>query len=338
MDSQLRTRLIGAAVLIGLAVIFLPMVLDKNTNKAPIPNEEISLDIPAPGSDADGLQTRTLPINEQAPLVEIDATAPDPIANVDTSRARPTVARLASETNPQTEPTGSQGSIQRDAPQLSASSVAVPVAAAPTPTPAVAPAATPEVPKPATPKPVTPAAPAASGGRFGVNFGSYGARATAEKLITQLTAVKVKASVEPVVVGNKSLFRVVSRGYPSRSAAEAARLAATTSIDGLNASVLQGEIASNAAASQVLPATAIAPALQGFAVQIGVYGDKAKADELIAQLKAKGFAAFSERVITPSGSTLRVRVGPILKRPDADKIKADIKAKLGFDGIVVPYP
>ena len=334
MDSQLRTRLIGAAVLIGLAVIFLPMVLDKNTNKAPIPNEEISLDIPAPGSDSEGLQTRTLPINEQAPLVEIDATAPDPIANVDTSRARPTVARLASETNPQTEPTGSQGSIQRDA-QPSPAPIAVPVTAAPMP------AATPAVPKPATPKPVTPAtpaAPAASGGRFGVNFGSYGARATAEKLITQLTAVKVKASVEPVVVGNKSLFRVVSRGYPSRSAAEAARLAATTSIDGLNASVLQGEIASSASASQVLPATTIAPALQGFAVQIGVYGDKAKADELIAQLKAKGFAAFSERVITPSGSTLRVRVGPILKRADADKIKANIKAKLGFDGIVVPYP
>ena len=98
MDSQLRTRLIGAAVLIGLAVIFLPMVLDKDTSDTPVPNEEISLDIPVPGSDLDGLQTRTLPINDEAPMVEIDATAPDPIANVDTSRARPTVARLASET------------------------------------------------------------------------------------------------------------------------------------------------------------------------------------------------------------------------------------------------
>ena len=73
MDSQLRTRLIGAAVLIGLAVIFLPMVLDKDTTETPVPNEEISLDIPVPGSeqaDLDGLQTRTLPINEQAPMVE----------------------------------------------------------------------------------------------------------------------------------------------------------------------------------------------------------------------------------------------------------------------------
>ena len=322
MDSQLRIRLIGAAVLIGLAVIFLPMVLDKNTSEAPVPNEEISLDIPVPGSDPDGFQTRTLPINEQAPLVEIDATAPDPIANVDTSRARPTVARLDSET----EPLSSEGTIQRDAPSVAPAPVAA-VPSAPAATPA------PTAPQPTAPKPVNPVAPTATGGRFGVNFGSYGARGNAEKLITQLAAVKVKASVEPVTVGNKSLFRVVSRGYPSRSAAETARLAAITSIDGLNASVLQGEIASPTA-----PATAVSAALKGFVVQIGVYGDKAKADELIAQLKAKGFAAFSERVITPSGSTLRVRVGPILKRPDADKTKADIKAKLGFDGIVVPYP
>ena len=322
MDSQLRIRLIGAAVLIGLAVIFLPMVLDKNTSEAPVPNEEISLDIPAPGSDPDGFQTRTLTINEQAPLVEIDATAPDPIANVDTSRARPTVARLDSET----EPLSSEGTIQRDAPSVAPAPVAA-VPSAPAATPA------PTAPQPTAPKPVNPVAPTATGGRFGVNFGSYGARGNAEKLITQLAAVKVKASVEPVTVGNKSLFRVVSRGYPSRSAAETARLAAITSIDGLNASVLQGEIASPTA-----PATAVSAALKGFVVQIGVYGDKAKADELIAQLKAKGFAAFSERVITPSGSTLRVRVGPILKRPDADKTKADIKAKLGFDGIVVPYP
>ncbi len=324
MDSQLRTRLIGAAVLIGLAVIFLPMVLDKDTTETPVPNEEISLDIPAPGSeqaDLDGLQTRTLPINEQAPMVEIDATAPDPIANVDTSRARPTVARLASETDAVSEPQSSEGTIQRDAPLVTIP--AAPMVTAPAPVVATVPpvAAIPRV------------APAATGGRFGVNFGSYGALANAEKLITQLAAVKVKASVEPVVVGDKSLFRVVSRGYPSRGAAEAARLAATTSIDGLNASVLQGEIANSTA-----PATAVAPALQGFAVQIGVFGDKVKADELIAQLKAKGFAAFSERVITPSGSTLRVRVGPILKRPDADKTKAEIKAKLGFDSIVVPYP
>jgi cell division septation protein DedD len=157
--------------------------------------------------------------------------------------------------------------------------------------------------------------------------------ANAEKLITQLAAVNIKASAEAINVGGKSLFRVVAKGYGTRANAEAARLAATTSINGLNASILQGELSSDSA-----PASVVAPALQSFAVQIGVYGDKAKADQLIAQLKAKGFPAFAERVITPSGSTIRVRVGPILKRADAEKSKADIKAKLGLDSIIVPFP
>jgi DedD protein len=333
MDSQLRTRLIGAAVLIGLAVIFLPIVLDKKSNDAPIANEEIPLDIPAPGSDPgnlDGMQTRTLPINPQAPLVEIDANAPDPVARVDTARARPTVARLASEAMDEPADQNAEGTIQRE------------VTATPTPVAAVPSSATPALSTPpaqrASPTALA-SAPAANGGRFGVNFGSYGALENAEKLITQLAAIKIKAAVEPVAVGAKSLFRVAARGYGTRGAAEAARLAATTAIDGLNASVLQGDLPGSApGAPNTAPASVIAPALQGFAVQIGVFGDKTKADELVAQLKAKGFAAFSERVITPGGSTLRVRVGPMLKRPDADKTKGEIKSKLGFDTIVVPYP
>jgi DedD protein len=326
MDSQLRTRLIGAAVLIGLAVIFVPMLLDKGSVPAP-GTEEIPLEIPAQNSE--GMQTRTLPINPEAPMVEIDATAPDPIARVDTARAAAPVRRLASETDvaPQRAASNqSEGAIER-APAPVAS--VAPAAPRPvTPAPAPAPAATP-VPRPNTAVTVSQSA----GGRFGVNFGSYGALANAEKLITQLAAVKVKASVEPVTVSGKALFRVAARGFASRSAAEAARLSATTSIDGLNASILQGELASDAA-----PATQVAPSLQSFAVQIGVYGDKIKADELINSLKAKGFAAFGERVITPGGATVRVRVGPILKRVDADKAKTAIKAKLGLDGIVVPYP
>jgi DedD protein len=324
MDSQLRTRLIGAAVMIGLAVIFLPMLLDKGDAPAPVGTEEIPLDIPEPGSE--GMQTRTLPLNQDAPLVEVDATAPDPIARVDTARAAPPVTRLASETESATSAPETGGTIQRPSAAQPQTPATRPVVSDVVSDTAVA--------APRSPPTVATNAPAASAsGRFAVNFGSYGALANAEKLITQLAAVNVKASAEAINVGGKSLFRVVAKGYGTRANAEAARLAATTSINGLNASILQGELSSDSA-----PASVVAPALQSFAVQIGVYGDKAKADQLIAQLKAKGFAAFAERVITPSGSTIRVRVGPILKRADADKSKADIKAKLGLDSIIVPFP
>jgi DedD protein len=325
MDSQLRTRLIGAAVMIGLAVIFLPMLLDKGDAPAPVGTEEIPLDIPEPGSE--GMQTRTLPLNQDAPLVEVDATAPDPIAHVDTARAAAPVSRLVSETESAPDAPETGGTIQRPSP-----SETKPEALATKPP--VASETTAAAPRSPTPQSSATKAPATStNGRFAVNFGSYGALANAEKLITQLAAVNIKASAEAINVSGKSLFRVVAKGYGTRANAEAARLAATTSINGLNASVLQGDLSSDGA-----PASVVAPALQSFAVQIGVYGDKAKADQLIAQLKAKGFAAFAERVITPSGSTIRVRVGPILKRVDADKSKAEIKAKLGLDSIIVPFP
>lgn len=322
MDAQLRTRLIGAAVLIGLAVIFLPMLLDRGDQNESSSTEEIALDIPQP--DTDGMSTRTLPLNTDAPMVEVDARASEPIPEVNTARAAPTVARLPSETEsvptesampePAAPSRENTGSIERDV----------------EPAPVTAPVATPPVAQ--TPTPAA-SVPANSGGRFGVNFGSYSSQENAQRLVAQLQQLKVQANSEAITVSGKSLYRVAAKGYPTRAAAEAARLTAVNKINGLNASILQGELPSQSA-----PATAVAPALQSFAVQIGVYGDKIKADELVNQLKAKGFAAFGERVITPSGSTIRVRVGPILKRPQAEQIKADIKAKLKLDSIVVPYP
>lgn len=320
MDAQLRTRLIGAAVLIGLAVIFLPMLLDRGDQNESASTEEIALDIPQP--DTDGMSTRTLPLNTDAPMVEVDARASEPIPEVNTARAAPTVARLASESEPLATETAAPnatsnrentGSIERvtDA----------------------APANTPSSTTPVAPPAPEPTAPAPTGGRFGVNFGSYSSQENAQRLVAQLQQLKVQASAEAITVSGKALYRVAAKGYPTRAAAEAARLTAVNKINGLNASILQGELP-----SQTAPATTVAPALQSFAVQIGVYGDKIKADELVNQLKAKGFAAFGERVITPSGSTIRVRVGPILKRPQAEQIKADIKTKLALDSIVVPYP
>jgi DedD protein len=321
MDSQLRTRLIGAAVLVGLAVIFLPMVLEKDASSEPSATEEIPLAIPEPG--AEGLQTRTLPVREQAPMVEIDATAPDPVARVDTARASAPVRRLESEERAAEEArVASASEVQASKPASSS--------ARPEPTESM--------PAPVEPRGVEAssaavAPPNPGNGRFGVNFGSYGALANAENLITQLAVAKVKASVEPVSANGKSLFRVAARGYPTRAAAEAARLAASTSINGLNASILEGELPNDTA-----PSTVVAPAVQSFTVQIGVFADKAKAQELVSQLRAKGFAAFAEQVLTASGSSTRIRVGPMVKRVDADTAKKDIKAKLGLDGIVLPFP
>jgi DedD protein len=342
MDTQLRSRLIGAAILIGLAVIFVPMLLEKPEAAPPVGSEEIPLDIPAQ-PDAEGMQTRTLPI-ESAPIPEIDATAPDSIAQVNTANAAAPVPHLPSET---------AGQIQRDSSHLgdplepgdngqpvepTYEPIDTPAEpeAKPEPKPETKPEVRPE-PKPeAKPEIATPAAakaPSADGGRFGVNFGSYGTTAAAQKLITQLSQQGIKAVVENNTVDGKTLYRVAARGYSNRARAEQARLAASTSISGLNASVMQGELASETASTTSVPAKT-----QGFAVQLGVFADKAKADDLVGKLKRNGLAAYAERITTPSGSSHRVRVGPFVQRIDADGTRNTVKSKLSLDSIVVPYP
>src|SRR5690348_11277685 len=79
MDSALKQRLIGAAVLIALAVIFVPMFLG---NAPPQPqNTTLNLDIPKP-PDRD-FQTRTLPVTGTE-SVATPAANPDKVVTVDT--------------------------------------------------------------------------------------------------------------------------------------------------------------------------------------------------------------------------------------------------------------
>jgi cell division septation protein DedD len=175
--------------------------------------------------------------------------------------------------------------------------------------------------------------PSAKAGRFGVNFGSYSSQANANKLVEQLKAARINATVEPIQVDSRDLFRVAVRGYESRTAAEQVKQAATRVVANLSASVISGELA-----SPVAPASRpVDPALAKFAVQIGVYSDSAKAQALVDQLKAKGFPAFIERIVTPAGTSLRVRVGPTLKRADAESIRSNLRAKASMEGVVVEH-
>jgi len=145
MDSALKTRLIGATVLIGLIVIFMPMFLDSDTD-APISTQvdEVSLDIPP--AELGGMQTRSISVDPEAPVPETLIGGGDEIAQLDTRRAPPTVARLPSEQS---------GAINRDEPIEATES-------APSPKPLNQPtqpiAATPTV-KPQTREPIAAAAP-----------------------------------------------------------------------------------------------------------------------------------------------------------------------------------
>ena len=93
-----------------------------------------------------------------------------------------------------------------------------------------------------------------------------------------------------------------------------------------------------AAPAPTVAASKPAAANVGFAVQLGAFSNAAEANAMRDKLRAGGFSAFVEQVKTDKGVLNRVRVGPVASRADADKLKSQVSAKAGIDGMVRPHP
>lgn len=295
MDPALRQRLIGAAVLILLAVIFVPMLLDGPPPE--IDTREVSLEIPP-----QPVETRRLPVE------------PVPVSSALGDRGD--------------DPSAAVTDIVADS--AGSGTVRPPPAAT---TPAVAPAAvTPAPVAPAASAPPTPVAVAPAAGRYVVRFGSFGDQANADRLVRRLKEKGVDASVEPVQAGERTLQRVVSAPLADRAAAEQLRLSVRKSIPEVSAQVAELDL-SAPTASRVAQ-----PVVSGWAVQVGVFSTSEAAEKLVADLRGVGHEGYFERMPSNGKVLYRVRVGPLARREDADRVVVDIKAKRKLDGLVVTYP
>lgn len=77
-----------------------------------------------------------------------------------------------------------------------------------------------------------------------------------------------------------------------------------------------------------------APKLEGFAIQVGAFGDEAKLTQAREKLAGARIPHFTERL--PNGLT-RLRAGPYKTREEAEKATGALKGA-GLDGKVVPLP
>jgi cell division septation protein DedD len=338
MDPGLKQRLIGAAVLIALAVIFLPMLV-----QGPAPDSGVSdLSMQMPAAPEGGYVTRDLPLVAPAGggtggLLRDDGAE---LATVDTATAP------------------AAGDVRPGAPDASAPPAgAEPVAAGPAAEAEPGAEAEPAVPA-ATPAPRLPAT--VAGGDHAVSFGAYASRASADVVISRLRAVKLPAYRDEAVVAGKQAWRVLIGPYGSRADAEAARLAAGRAAGDVQARVLALDAQAPPAAAPVAtapapvpaptpvsnpaptpassPAAAPAAAGAGFAVQLGAFSKAADAEALRERLRAGGVTAFTESVRTDKGTLTRVKAGPVLSRADAERLRAQVSARFGIDGLVRTHP
>ncbi|MGA8278764.1 MAG: SPOR domain-containing protein [Rhodanobacteraceae bacterium] len=299
MDSSLKQRLLGAVVLIALAIIFVPMFL---SGSKPRPESEtLNLKIP-PAPDSE-FQTRVLPVDDGGA-----AKAAHPAQT-------PSTAPAAAADTRQTAPA------KRD-------EVTVVRAGAADETPVTdkSPAGR------ASEKPAQAGPGQAADARYYVHLGVYAAPGNAKDLVAAIKRGGFPAFAESSTYDGKSAERVRVGPYDDRAAAEAARLRIRKLKPSVPSSVV--ELAADAKAD--LPKGALpANRAGGWAVQLGAFGAAEEANKLRDRLRNADFAAFVDHVKSDGKTLWRVRAGPELVRADADKLRARIKDKLKINGIIV---
>jgi cell division septation protein DedD len=362
MDTGLKQRLIGAAVLIALAVIFLPMLV-----KGPAPDSGVSdVSIKMPDAPEGETETRELPLVMPGDVpkggaVGMNASPVDrPGAQAlpgqpEGSPAGTDPAAASPSTDPSTAlPATTAGGnyavhFGAYASQKGAETVAALAVAAQLPA-------------------YTEATTINGKPAFRVRIGPYATRADAETARLKALEVRSDVPVRVVALDAEPAQAAATVATPAsvpapttvaatepvkpatprpaepkpaeqkpaeqKPAAPAPRPVASKPADAKPAETRPAEPVKPAAPKPAPPAAAKI----GFAVQVGAFSDATEAGAMRERMRAAGFTAFTESVTTDQGKLTRVRVGPVLDRAAADQLKSQIQSKTGVDGIVRPHP
>jgi DedD protein len=329
MDSGLKTRLLGAAVLIALAVIFVPMLLPSSNSGSQSASTKM---VPEPSGE---MQTRVLQVGPDGASAGSSTAAaindPDHVATLNleghpTEAQQPLSSGLPIEAT--TEPAAS-------APASAPATSAVP--AAPPKPATVAPVAKTPVPSmpaasaPAKAEPIAGGAGAAAGTLYTVNLGVYANHASANRLVADAKQHGFTALATPETYQGKSVMRVRVGPFHSRAEAEAARLK-LKGFEKVSMSIDSGSVNQTGDA----PASAVAATQPGaWAVQLAAYSDQASANKMRDRLRGQGIDGYVDSVNTAKGKLWRVRAGPFASRSVAESTRTEIAQKFNVKGNIV---
>lgn len=301
MEPALKQRLLGAAVLIALAVIFVPMFFPGPASEDQ--PESMSLEIPE--EPAGPVKTRVFELD--IPAEGESAAAPSAAGQPSTRPVSPPpLDQRQAEAEPQAEPEAE-------------------------PRPAQAPPqAEPQATDSASDS--TTAAGTAAVTRFAVSLGVFANAANAEARLAQAKLLGYPAQLKAMQVNGESAQGVRVGPFDTRAEAEAARLR----LDGKMAQANPSLVALTSSRNKDAPADAIGADEAGsWAVQLAAFRERADAESLRDTVREAGFEAFIDQTRDAGGNWWRVRVGPRAQRADAEALKTKLKQELGQSGLVV---
>jgi len=310
MDKALKQRMVGASVLIALAVIILPMLLGGRPEGENLQSRKIELPAQPPELS---FETRRYPIGEQGP---------DEQAKADESTRDEPVHRLPAPKVPVS--TGVKPDVAETTPGESGieEQASAPVETSPEP------AATSPEPVVAKPAPVQDEN-SPDTGRYVVQVASFGALDNANRLSATLSSKGYSVMTDSVKSSVGTLHRVRVGPYASEAEANQTVIDLESKVSGVKPRVMDLQPGKSA---QV---TTPSDPLIRWIVQVGSFSSAANAEKLVASLRLDGLSAYKETV-SSSGSTIyRVRVGPFLKREDAIRVERQVREKRSLNGVVM---
>ena len=326
MDKVLKQRLIGATILIALAVIFLPMLLVGPDDD--MPSDSVDFDVPPVPEQA--REVRRIPLDPEAARVrqpessEASADTADLTAGNETGEM-PDITRPLGEPPGQSPPQTQQPAEQPDEIVLRPEVRTEPES----PTEPAADSSQPtDEAETATAPPTTEVEASSPGGSWVVQVASFGSNESAARVRQRLEALGHQVIEDSITLGGNDLIRLKTGPYATRAAAGRARAQITATVEGVAPLVRSSD----------LPAAAATPDQSGFAVQVGSFASQANAERETERLRGLGFDAFRFSEDAAGREIWRVRVGPLGTRSAAASLQTRLRDEAGVEGLIVSHP
>lgn len=317
MDRALKQRLVGASVIIALAVIILPMLLTGPVE--PEGQESRSIEIPPRPAELSS-ETRRFPVGEQddqRPQADEQDLDIRPVA-----LNGPVNDEVLLIDNPPVETDAQEDQEQQDEQQNTAPVIdALPPAAVITTENSV----------PADPDesstPVSSTPPPA--GRYLVQVASFSSLENAARLGDQLRDLSLPVLMDTVESDVGVLQRVRVGPYDSQNQASRIMETIAAQVSDISPRVI------DLLPDESAPVTEPSDPLIRWVVQVGSFSGEINAGNLVQRLRSAGFKAYSETVSNANETVYKVRVGPELERSNAVALAAEIKQQLDINGLVM---
>lgn len=300
MDKTLKRRLVGATILIALAVIFVPMLLSPPDDE--LDDRQVAIDIPP--APEPGREVRRIPLDPDTarrPTPEADP-AGDPDFRADPPRAEPeTDAELEPESEPES---GSEPELEQES-EPEQEFEAEPESGA---------------------EPGTETISIDRDGDWVVQVASFGSPEVAGSVSDRLESLGHWVMTDEIERGDSRLHRLRTGPYASEETAAQARAQIVATVAGVEPLVRR--ISSDGDTSD----------RNGYAVQVGSFASQDNAENLTGRLTDQGFDAFSFEDSAGGRRIWRVRVGPEADRDAAEVLLARLSDEARVEGMVVSHP